>query len=105
MIHLKSESSSCIDKVIAMTTHKSPPNTCLQLLLSNPLNANKANFLKWLNNTKAIMAAEDLAVFFYADTVEGLLDVLKWQALLIFRRHLDPFLQQQHIQVENLVEL
>lgn len=51
------------------------------------------------------MAAEDLAVFFYADTVEGLLDVLKWQALLIFRRHLDPFLQQQHIQVENLVEL
>lgn len=72
MTHRKLESSSRTNKVIAMTTYKTPSDTCLHLLLFNLFSADGADFLEWLNEAKTVLAAKDLVVFCYVDTTERL---------------------------------
>ena len=86
----------------------------LQALMFPPLSSDGTNFLEWINDAKTVLSAEDLArtlITPVASTSDApnpaanIPAVCKWQALLLLRRHLDPALRLQYLEVDDPAEL
>jgi hypothetical protein len=86
----------------------------MQSLLFNPLSADGTNFLEWINDAKTVLNAEGIArtlITPVASTSDApnptanLPDVCKWQALLLLRRHLDPDLRLQYLEIDDPADL
>ena len=100
--------SKKIDNPVVMATQPSSSSSLesrLQPLMFVALNSDGSNFLEWLNDTKTVLAAEDLAITLETDPAEEIPIVYKSQALLILRRHLDHALRFQYIQVDDPARL
>jgi hypothetical protein len=93
-------------KPTVMATIKQPPHDArLQALQFTPLVADGSNFLEWENDAKIALGAEEFSLYLDRVTAAGLPEVHKFQTLQIFRRHIDPSLRQQYIQVEHPADL
>lgn len=79
--------------------------TKLQSLQFPALLSDGSNFLEWMNDAKTVLSVEDLARTLDATTSAELPHVYRWLALLILRRHLDPPLRLQYLQVDDPAEL
>ena len=90
---------------ITMTTHKSPADARLQPLLFSPLTLEGTNFLDWVNDAQVVLAAEELDKYLMPMHYEGPQPAPIWHTLLILRRHLDPALRHQYIQINDPAEL
>ena len=66
-----------------------------------PLNPNDSNYLEWVNNAKAILAADELQYTLEPEGEEEVAQVYKSQAMLVLRRHLDHSLKLQYIIVTD----
>jgi hypothetical protein len=85
----------------------------LQALMFTPLSSDGNNFLEWINDAKTVLSAEDLAKTLItpvastsdAPSAASVPAVCKWQALLLLRRHLDPALRLQYLEVDDLADL
>lgn len=88
-----------------MDTYKKSLDIRLQPLLFNPLATYGINFLEWLNDAKIVLATEGLSSNMFVEVAEGLPKVMKWQILLVLRKHLDPSLMLQYIQIDDPIDL
>lgn len=86
----------------------------LQALMFPPLNSDGSNFLEWINDTKTVLSAEDLARTLITpvestssapNAADNIPAVCKWQALLLLRRHLDHALRLQYLEVDDPADL
>jgi hypothetical protein len=98
--------TSSSQKPTIIATIKQPPHDArLQALQFTPLAADGSNFLEWENDVKIALGAEEFLLYIDMVTALGLPEVLKFQTLQILRRHIDPSLRQQYIQVEHPTNL
>ena len=70
-------------------------------LFFDPLEPDGRNFLDWHFNMRTYLSAEQLDYALQLQPGEETDPTLKWQALLVLRRHLDPSLRMQYLHEEN----
>ena len=80
------------------TNHQSMDNK-LQALSFFPLTDDGANFLEWVNDAKAFLAADDLINTLVINDEIEIDPIYKAQAMLLLRRHLSQSLRLQYITV------
>ena len=95
------------NQIVAIATISRPlANTgFLKALQFSPLAPDGSNFLEWANDAKIVLGVEELTIYLNKETAEGRSEVLKYQTLLILRRHIDPSLRQQYIQIDHPANL
>ena len=84
-----------------MRTQRQPRDSRIQPLLFEPLEPDGSNYLSWNIDMRTYLCAEELAITLDPEPEEEIPVPYKWQTLLLLRRHLDPSLRQQYIQVED----
>lgn len=69
------------------------------------MNADGSNFIEWANDANIALGAEELTIYLNKEIAEGIPEVLKFQTLLLLRRHIDPSLRQQYIEISHPTDL
>ena len=103
-------------RIEVMSTKASFTENKMHALLFTPLSADGSNFLEWENDAKVLLSAEDLAKTLVdepppppttseAAPAPRIPESARWHALMILRRHLEPALRLQYLQVEDPAEL
>lgn len=84
---------------------KTPRESRIQPLLFEPLEPDGSNYLSWNIDMRTYLCAEELDMTLDPEPEEEIPAPYKWQTLLLLRRHIDPSLRHQYIQVEDPAEL
>jgi len=91
---------------VVAITHDTPR---LQPLLFPQLDATERNYLLWAKTSKAYIFAKNLSesIAFDRDFVVSptISPSISWKTLLLLRRHLDPSLEHQYLDLDKLDEL
>jgi hypothetical protein len=76
-------------------------NTQMPPLLFEALEVDGSNYLEWGIDARSYVCAEELDHTLESPMPGDFPATSKWKAILIMRRHLDVFLRQQYIQVDD----
>lgn len=84
-----------------MTTEAQSKYCRVTQLYFKPLAPDGTNFLDWHFNIRSYLSAEAMIYTLKPNLEKEIESALKWQTLLVLRRHLDPSLRMQYIHEED----